>query len=349
MAPPTYGDSDRHGDYHHYLVEHNFKDNPRLEANVNRLSSWLEFLLHPETHEYDREVYAPRGKGGGGQPLDYEWREESGPMYSGSGEVGRPPTEQYDFRSVLHEYRYSDFLDPLVAVSTQQVESGANLLAVATAAVRNIYWVGQKFTHELAKFPPEWHGQASVEASRFVSRLESVAEQLNLVVGELKDLLPKYGLVIKAARIDLDRAAGGLVDKFEDKFHTKSADGFTLDVAGLVISVIAAAAVTYMTGGTGAVIGTAMVTEAWSGTFKQAAEKLFGTDKETTVGTVQGFLWKELAESYLKVKDGILRDATAAVNSLNSEMAQLAKDFKTAVPKFEDTLPQLDEAPGQDG
>jgi hypothetical protein len=55
MAPPDHTDSGSHDRYSHYLAGHDLKDNPRLGANVDRLSSWLEFLLHPETHDYDRE------------------------------------------------------------------------------------------------------------------------------------------------------------------------------------------------------------------------------------------------------------------------------------------------------
>lgn len=227
MAPPEYAESTRHGRYHAYLDEHNFKDNPRFGENVDRLSSWLEFLLHPETHAHDREAFVPVGRTGGGGPTGYEWQEVPEPVARGGLHPGAP-REETEFRSVLHEYRYSDFLDPLVAVSTQQVETGANLLATATAAVSNIYWVGQMFTHELANFPSEWKGTASVE--------EKVAE-------------------------------------------------------------------------------------------------------------IKGVLWKDLAASYLRAVDEILREATAGINHLNAQMAELATNFAKAVPKFEDSLPQLDEAP----
>lgn len=281
----------------------------------------------------------------GGQPTGYEWQEVPEPVCGSSGQVGVPATE-VQFRSVLHEYFYSDFLDPLVAVSTQQVETEANLLAVATAAVSNIYWAGQKFTSELATFPTEWKGTASVEAERFVARLESVATQLNLVVGALRNLLPKYGLVIKNARINLDAAVAGLVDKFEEKFHTRAESEFSFDVKGFVIGMIATAAVTYMTGGVGVVLGTALVAEAWSGTFKEAANQLFNeSEHEKTVAKIKGTLWKDLAESYMEAKDAILRSATDAMELLNAEMTELATNFATAVPKFEDSLPELDEAP----
>lgn len=345
MAPPAYGESDRHDDYHDYLVDHNFKDNPRLGENVDRLSGWLEFLFHPEIHQHDREAFVPVGKTGGGGPTGYEWQEVPEPVATGMGHPGAPKVET-EFRSVLHEYRYSDFLDPLVAVSTQQVETGANLLAVATAAVNNIYWAGQKFTHELANFPSEWKGTASVEAERFVARLESVATQLNLVVGDLRELLPKYGLAIRAARINLDAAVSGIVDKFEEKFHTRAEFEFSFDVKGFLVGVIAAAGVTYLSGGAGAVIGAAMIAEAWSGTFKEAANNLFNeAENEEKVAQIKGVLWKDLAASYLRAVDEILREATAGINHLNAEMAELATNFAKAVPKFEDSLPQLDEAP----
>lgn len=341
MAPPDFSVSGRHDDYHEYLEQHNFKDNARLGTNVDRLSSWLEFLLHPESHDFDREVHGPFEASGG----VWVWREQPERMYNYDTGDG----EEFEYRSVLHEYVYSDFLDPLVAVSTQHVEQGDSVLALATAAVRNIYWVGQKFTSELAHFPAGWTGGASDEASRFVARLESVATQLNLVVGDLKDLLPKYGLVIKAARIDLDRAVDGLVDKFEEKFATRSEDGFSFDVTGLVLSVIAAAAVTYMTAGTGAAIADAMVIAAWSKTFDAATGELFGEKNQEPIGTIAGFWWKDLAKSYFGTVNDILRDATTAMNHLNTEMAQLAQNFKDAVPGFTDHLPRLDEAPPRQG
>ncbi|MGH3877358.1 MAG: hypothetical protein ACRDSK_10025 [Actinophytocola sp.] len=107
MAPPDHADSDSHDRYSDYLAGHNFKDHPRLGENVDRLSS----------------------TGG-----TWVWRERPGRMYNYDTGDG----EEFESRSVLHEYRYSDFLDPLVAVSTQQVERGNSLLALASAAVSNI-------------------------------------------------------------------------------------------------------------------------------------------------------------------------------------------------------------------
>lgn len=349
MAPPKCADSRSHKSYSRYLYDNNFKKNPRFGENVDRLSSWLEFLLHPETHEYDREALVPVGRTGGGQPTGHEWREVPAPVHVSSGQVGVPQKETRS-RSVLHEYVYSDFLDPLVAVSTQQVETGANLLAQATAAVSNIYWAGQKFAHELSNFPSEWKGTASAEAERFVARLEDVTTQLNLVVGALMNLLPKYGLVIKTTRINLDAAVKGLVDKFEEKFHTRADTDYSFDVLGFVVGVIAAAGVTYITGGAGAVIGTAMIAQAWSGTLSEAANNIFTqSDAEKKVAEIKGALWKDLAASYIQAVDDILRDAKAGMDHLNIEMAELAANFVKAVPTFDDSLPQLDEPPRQDG
>jgi hypothetical protein len=340
MAPPDHASSDSHGRYSHYLAEHNFKDNPRLGENVDRLSAWLEFLLHPETHDYDREVYGPFESTGG----TWVWREQPERMYNYDTGDG----EEFDSRSVLHGYKYSDFLDPLVAVSTQQVERGDSLLALATAAVNNIYWVGTKLTSELDDFPSEWKSPASVEAERFVSRLESVANQMNLVVHDLKELLPKYALIIKAARVNLDKAVEGLVEKFEEKFATKSQDGgFSFDVMGLVLTTIAAAAVTYMTVGGATAITEAMVVAAWSKTFDEATKELLGDNDKRSLGKIAGYWWKDLAKSYLEAVDGIMRNATEAMNHLNGEMAQLAQNFKQAVPGFTDKLPQLDKAPNR--
>lgn len=339
MAPPKHTDSGSHERYSNYLAGHNFKDNPRLGENVDRLSAWLEFLLHPETHDYDREVYGPFESTGG----TWVWREQPGRMYN--YETGNG--EEFESRSVLHDYLYSDFLDPLVAVSTQQVERGNSLLAIATAAVSNIYWVGTKFTSELDNFPSEWKSPSSVEAERFVSRLESVANQMNLVVGELKDVLPKYGLVIKAARVDLDKAVEGLVEKFEEKFATKSEGGFFFDVTGLVLSVIAAATVTYMTVGGGAAIGDAMIAAAWSKTFDAATGELFGESGKASLGKIEGSWWKDLAKSYIDTTNQILRNATEAMGHLNKEMTQLAQNFNHSVPGFTDKLPELDKAPNR--
>jgi hypothetical protein len=47
--------------------------------------------------------------------------------------------------------------------------------------------------------------------------------------------------------------------------------------------------------------------------------------------------------------NGILCDATTAMNHLNTEMTQLAQNFEDAVPGFTDHLPRLDEAPPRQG
>jgi hypothetical protein len=105
-------------------------------------------------------------------------------------------------------------------------------------------------------------------------------------------------------------------------FATKSEDAFSFDVTGLVLSVIAAAAVTYMTAGGGGLV-------------------------EDSLRKIEGSWWKDLARTYVDTADQILRNATKAMGHLNEEMAQLAQNFKDSVPGFADALPQLDQAPNR--
>lgn len=335
MAPPDRDDQPRHGNYVGYLQDANLWDNPRLGHNVQRLGSWLEWLLHPEEHEYDREVQTPHSGGP-------EWREERGPIEYNYGGPGNPEKAEYPSRSVLHEHWFSHFFDPLVAVSTQRVETGESLLATATANMHNIYWAGDEFTHELSNFPVEWKGDAAVEAERFVRRLESVAGQLNKVALEFIQLVPKYALIIKATRENLNQAAAELVEAFEHKFATKPENSFSLDILGIALAVIAAGAVTYMSGGPGAVIGKELVLAAWSATFTQASTELL---KPGEKGKIDGYLWKELAASYLANVDNILKEAKVEIDNLTAKITQLATNFESHVPEFEDKLPQRDKLP----
>jgi hypothetical protein len=53
MAPPDRSDEPRDTSV---LDDAGITTDSRLRHNAARLASWLEFLLHPEEHDYDRLV-----------------------------------------------------------------------------------------------------------------------------------------------------------------------------------------------------------------------------------------------------------------------------------------------------
>jgi hypothetical protein len=64
MAPPDRGDTPHRGDSQKALrdVGLHAGSGSRLSPTANVLASWVEWLLHPEEHDYDRTVITKTGR-----------------------------------------------------------------------------------------------------------------------------------------------------------------------------------------------------------------------------------------------------------------------------------------------
>jgi hypothetical protein len=289
----------------------------RLRDNAARLTSWVEWLLHPEEHSYDRTVYHPGGSK----------REEPGPVAPINDQPGTiPPDAQLKFESVIKGYQPWQFLHGMAAVAAPQVEGPDSVLGRGAAALHNVWWVGDKHIGTLVdRFPTiGWEGEAADAAFGFLLRLQTVAKQVNKIVEELHALVPKYAVIIKGVRDNLDKAAAGLVDAFEEKFNSKPESEFSIDFAAAVLAGIAAAAVTYVTGGAGALILDAAVASAWSTLFTDVAGDVLKPGEDA----INGYWWRDLAHSYMYKQKTILTAAREELDQLNRRVDGLVARFR---------------------
>ncbi len=314
MAPPDRGDAPRDTSV---IDSAGIDSTSRLRHNAERLTSWLEFLLHPEEHEYDRTVIYPDG----GK------REEPGPVAPPTDQPGTVPSDaQLPFESVLEGYQPWQFIHGMSAVATPEVERPESPLGLGAAALMNVWWIGDEAIPSLVDAFPDikWEGDAGDAAHQFLLRLQTVASQINKLSDQLLDVLPKYAALVKGVRDNLDAAAAGLVKAFEKKFREQSESGTSIDIPAAVLAGIAGALVATASGGTALIVGVAATSSTWSTLFTDVAGDLL---KEGAGDPVNGYWWRDLAKSYLHKQEEILTTA-------RSEMDKLDRTIKNQIERF---------------
>lgn len=326
MAPPGRGDTPHRGDSHTALTDAHLTErlDSRLSRTANILASWVEWLLHPEEHDYDRTVIYPDG----------EKREESGRAYRTNPGTGGPLTLERPFESVIAQYELAQFLDGMASVADQKVEESSSLLALGGVAIKNVWWLGNARMLELVhRFPSEadWSGDAARKASDFIGDLATATTQMNKIVQEFNGMAPQYAVIIKGARDNFEKAAAELVNAFQDKFYAKKEDT-SIDVVGIVASAIAAGAIVYVTAGGALPIVESTLAAAWSKTLEEAAK--VANETMHSHGTVGGYWWRDLATSYMVTQANIRHDTIEAINSLGDRIKGLIDQFNADIKPF---------------
>lgn len=315
MAPPDRDDRPRHPENIEYLEKSHLAGNHVLGKNAERLASWTEWLLHPEEHDHDRTVIYPNGTK----------VEKEGRTY-GDEESGYPyDDKELPYESVIEGYHLWQLLNFMTAVSTQQVERKNNVLAWAALAADQLYWVAHEYeTALVVGFPDaQWHGGAKEAAKDFLLTLSSAADQLSKIGDKLRGLIPRYAVIIKELRRNLDEAAAELVRAFEDKFYNRN-PGISINIIGAAIAGIAGAAIAVATGGIAAEIELAAVTSAWTTMFTDAANQVAETKQDAAV---HGSTWRGLVESYLHTQAQNMAAATEAIRELDGQVKHLLQHF----------------------
>jgi hypothetical protein len=303
MAPPGRSDHPRDTTP---LNAADIPEDSRMRRNAEKLMSWVEWLLHPEDHDYDRTVI---------YPPDNHKVEEPGPRYR--TDTADPTEIELPFESVIKGYLDVDFLAAMSAVANQEVERGSSLLGVGTAALYNLWWLGNEGMSGLTgDFPSTWTGPASTAANDSLSGIKDVADQVGKIATDLRMMPAKYAMVITGVRDNANDAAGKLVRAFEDRFAEH--EPVHMDIVGIMVAVIAGATFTYLTGGAATPIIESAVSSAWSGTLGGAASAVQGN-----VGAFDGDGWRDIARSYISAQDDMLTEAKKAMDQLNSEVSRL--------------------------
>jgi hypothetical protein len=317
MPPPDRGDAPRDTSP---LTTAGLTEDSRLWHNAARLTSWLEFLFHPEEHDYDRTVIYPDGTK----------REEPGRVTIANQTPGQYEPVDRRFESVLAGYQPWQFLHGIAAVARPQVERGDSPLGMGTVVLNNIWWLGDEGVSSLVdRFSTVgWDSAAAGAAYDFLLRLQTVTGQVSKLVQELYVVIPKYAVIVKRVRDNLDEAAASTVDAFEKKFAEKPESAFSVDVAGAIIAGVAAAAVTVMTGP----IGASFVLESaamsmWSSVFADVAKGAVAAAAEDD--EVGGYWWRDLAKSYLHNQEKIMTQAKGEIEQLNRTVEGLVGKFSS--------------------
>jgi hypothetical protein len=331
MAPPDRGDYPRRSDSLDVLADLRIDEgaDSRLTRNAGRLASWVEWLHHPEEHDYDRTVTYPDGTK----------REESKRVTKANQTPGHYEPVDLPFESVIARFSLEQFLDGMAAFATQRVERPDSQLALGAGAVKNVWWLGNARMLELVhQFPTkeEWDSAAAERARTFIGEMATAVTQLNKIAGEFADLAPRYALIVKGARDNLDRAAAQLVAAFEKKFSEKP-PALSFDIKGVVVAAIGGAITAlFAPVATLPMITTAAMGSAWLKMFDEATKVL--SDDARSRGTIEGFWWIDLAKTYLRAQADILADAISSLGALADDyrglVAQFDRDVRPLLEKY---------------
>jgi hypothetical protein len=277
-----------------------------LWHNAAHVCSWVEWLLHPEEHQYDRTVIWGTGK-----------REEPGPV------LGQ------DSESVIAGYEPWQFLHGLEVVSTQVVKDPSSLLGVGAVALDNVWTFGNQGIQDLitAFGNVTWKGGSRVVADGFIGQLGSAVTEVNKLMskpgGDVMLVTAKYAAIITATRKNLDEAADALVRAFDRKFAEKPEEGIDVDWKGALLSGIAAAATVVMTSGASAPIAASAAAEVWAELFKDAAGDLVKEKDDS----MSGYWWRELAQAYFHKQTEIMQAAARQMDELNDILYFAIQEF----------------------
>jgi len=314
MAPPDRGDVPRDTSP---LAAANLTESSVLWESAARMSSWIEFLLHPEEHEYDRTVIYPDG----------EKREEPGPVTKANPRPGHVDPVDLPYESVLAGHHPSQFLHGMAAVATQRVQQADSILGIGADALYSAYWLGERQMASLVDaFPPDWQNSSTTGANAysFLLVLQDVAREMHELLNEFCGIAARYAVIVKRVRDNLIHAAEELVQGFEDKFANKG--GVSVNVVSVALTGIAAAAVTYLTAGVAAPAAGAAVTSIWSTMFTDAAKKLLTeskSDQKSAPEKIHGYWWRDIANSFLTRQAEIMSEAKEEVDALNDKILDL--------------------------
>lgn len=303
MAPP-----DRKPDPHHPAaagIDGAFE-------HTGEIAAWVEWLLHPEQHRYDRMIILPDGatvEATGNVAKPKPLSDPNGPMLPDPPQ----PDEYYPYESVIQGCYVEQFFDPALALSGQRFDDGSDL-ATVYEGLNEASWRNNESNGRLsggfADLQKHWQGEAAEHGGEFLGRVCDFTTKFTEIARELSAIPVAYAGIISSARKNLNEAMGKLVDAFNHKFYTRGTPWEKVLVKGL--SAIAAGALTYVTGGAAAA--------AFGAGIATATDKLVDSD----AGEVGGEKWREIVDHYFVAQMQILRDTRDEIDKLKVQVGKLA-------------------------
>jgi hypothetical protein len=266
-------------------------------GHEGEIAAWVEWLLHPEQHEYDR-IYVMGGERYEVTYRDRSWEED----------YGNAP------ESVIQGCFAEQFFDPALALSGQQFGDGSDL-SKAYEALDDAFWKNNDWNGKLKggfeDLRQHWQSESAGHAGEFLGAIEDFMADFVEVAKQLAAISIAYAGIVVAARRNLNEAMGRLVDAFHTKFYARENPWHKVLIAAL--SAASAAALTYVTGGTAAA--------AWGAGLATVIDKaLDATDGDADIG---GGTWREVVDSYFVAQMKILQQARGEIEKLGNDAAKL--------------------------
>jgi hypothetical protein len=281
-------------------------------GHEGEIAAWVEWLLHPEQHQFDRTIILPDGT-----KVEHTGmlsKPKTGPDINGPL-VPDPiePPEYYPFESVIQGCYTEQFFDPAQALSGQEIHDGSDL-SKAYEALNNAFWRNNEWNGRLMggfiDLQAEWRGGSAGNAGQFIGTVDDFTTKFTEIAKELSAVPIAYAAIIKTARDNMNGAMGKLVDAFQQKFYDRNTPWEKILVKALVA--ITGAALTYVSGGTAAA--------AFSAGVATAFDKLVDSDG----GQVGGAKWREIVDNYFVAQMKILQDTRAEIEKLQANVVKLS-------------------------
>lgn len=308
MAPPDRQPD--HGAPARYGLDSGF-------AHGAEIAVWVDWLLHPEQHDYHRIYVYPNGEKEEFEIRSRLWEQEN------------PVTTE----SVIQGLFVDQFFDPAQALSGQQVGDSSIMDLVGTGLI-NASWEVEDWSARLAggfeDVRKYWdNSQACTNAGDFLGAINTYAHKHAEITAEMAVVLLRYGSTIKAARKSLDEAMLKLVDAFHTKHYASDVPTGKILAAG--ISVIAAAALTAVTAGAGTTAVAAAASAGMSTLIDKVAGAALEEDVQAEIAQIHGDTWRHTVDSFfhaqaeiLNVAGAEIKDMTEKIKALKGRLAKLA-------------------------
>lgn len=282
----------------------------RAFGHNGEIGAWVDWMLHPETHDHDR-VYVLAA----GIKEDWPYRDRA---YE---QDVRATTE-----SVIEGRSISQFFDPAEALSGQSFGEGSQWHKVAGTLLDAFWQNDDNNPALLAGFAAvDWSGTAQEGAWKHLAAIDAFTKDFGNIAVEMVPVLLAYSSIIVAARRNLNEAMGQMVDAFHTKFYARENSIGPFIAAGL--SVIAAAAAAAVTGPQGTIITAAAV----SALVDKVAGAAFAEGNTAEAGQAGGEEWRDIVTNFFVAQSRILQNARREIAALEQKIKELQGRLATAV------------------
>ena len=265
------------------------------------IATWVDFLLHPERHSYDRAEVYPDGS-----------KVEVAGLQVGSADGPEMPRPT---ESVIAGNSMPQFFDFAVALTGQSFGEGA-WSYYAFKALDDVRWrcdndVG-KLIGGFEDLSKHWQGSASERAGEYLGAISDFMKDYTEIAKELCQVVLAYAGVISVARRNLDDVMGKFLAACEKKFNERQAP--QEKVIAIVLGAVVTGAMSVTMPGA-SVVWQSALTALLADVVKLA------TEEEGRV--VGGDRWRTIVDTYFVQAHQVLNETREQFGQLDGRIATL--------------------------